>query len=157
MFRLLTVGVLTGALLLAGCRVDTRPKVAVRHDVGGQPRLRKAPHPGIFRLYLLPPSGTSSAGASATTRPAGRELLVESTLRRGERVGFARNAQGQLVAIAGDGTPLLLQEGRSYLWQMQAEPGHDHRNTAALIVIVVGVVVVIVVAIVGSWYEFNPL
>jgi len=147
MLRPLMVMMLACALLLAGCRVDTRPKAVMEHAAGEQPALRKAPRRGEFFLYALPAGANKDAREAA----AARELILRCLLAKGERFGFARSSDGGLEAVPGKGDREALDPDRSYVWEMRAAPGQLDRQRTALLAaaIVLGVVVVGAIIIQG--------
>ena len=148
MSRPLMIVTLSCALLLAGCRVDTRPRTVMEHTAGDHPTLRKAPRRGEFFLYALPAASDVEAGGVT----AGRELILRSLLAKGEQFGFARSSGGGLEAVPGKGDREPLDADRSYVWVMRAAPGQlDKQRTAFLAAaIVLGVVVVGAIIIQGA-------
>src|SRR5688572_18788089 len=95
------VPLLAAAVLLAGCRVDTRPKIVMEHTAGEQPVLRKAPRRGEFLLYALPPGVLKQSTREKRAR-TGHEFVLRCMLAKGEPLGFV-SRDGELVAIAGRG------------------------------------------------------
>lgn len=153
MFRPLMVMMLASALLLAGCRVDTRPKTVMEHTAGQQPALRKAPRRGEFFLYALPTQAEADAEAASWEGKGAfaRELVLRCLLAKGEPFGFARGSDGRLEAVPGNGDREALEPDSSYVWVMRAAPGQlDKQRTALLTAaIVLGFVVVGAIIIQG--------
>ena len=63
-----------------------------------------------------------------------RQTLMTSLLEKSERVGFTRDGQGRLVAMAGGDEPEVLRGDGTYLWQVQAQKGDIDSGKTALLV-----------------------
>ena len=129
MLRCLFVASLAAMIVLAGCKVSTKPRTLMTASPGQEPRMRRVAFDGEYRLY-----------AATTTRrhrigPDGAALATER-LRRGERVGF-RRAGGALTAVAA-GESVPLEPGRAYLWQVRADPGQVDRTKTVVLMLAVG-------------------
>ena len=114
MLRSLFVVSLAVTLCLTGCTTSTKPRTLMSLSAGQEPRVRRAPYDGEYRLYAASTDERRQRG------PSGEPLATRQLFRR-EPIGF-RVERGELTAVAG-GARVPLQRGRPYLWQMRAEPG----------------------------------
>jgi hypothetical protein len=74
-------------LVVGGCWMQSNSPL-VRYDKGGDVRLTTAPEDADYSLY---------AAGDATP-------MVGYTLSKGERIGFTRNDDGSITAVAGSNT-----------------------------------------------------
>ena len=137
MRHLLVVLSLALVVALSGCQVSTKPRTFASVAPERPAKVSAAGVHGEYRLYA------SMTEADGFARPVG-EPLATHHLRRGERVGFRRDA-GQLQAIAGDASQPL--EKGNYLWQVRADKGQlDKQATTALVITGVAVALAVAVA-----------
>lgn len=85
--------------MTAGCAASPAGRSFVRYERGAAAYRVKAPEAGRYALY---------AGDESEPR-------VTAEIEPGEMVGFERDAEGRLVAVAGE-TKLVLPDG-SYTWR----------------------------------------
>ena len=149
MRKLFTVAALCVSLVLTGCRVGTSPTTVSRYDsVGERVRVGKAPARGHFLLYATGgDDGGPAAGAKSTAGP--RALVLSRHLTKGQRLGFVRNGDGAVAAVAGHERFTL--DAGPHVWVMEAERGQvDRGRTAALVVTVLAVAGVIAAIVIGA-------
>ena len=127
MSRSASVVLLAVMIVLSGCLVSTKPKSVSFAAPNDDVRIRKAPFNGEYRLFAM---RTDRGETKAVGEP-----LATQRLRRGERLGFRRQA-GRLTAVAGaDAIPV--EDGR-YAWEMRADDGQtDASRTVAFVVLLV--------------------
>lgn len=81
------------AVALAGCSAGTAERVLLRGQTSRRPEVRKAPYDGEYRLY-------ATAKGKPTTRTS--SPLRSERMKRGERIGFARDNSGRIVVVVRD-------------------------------------------------------
>src|SRR5438876_2001845 len=117
----------------SGCHVSTAPTTIVRYNPQLPPSVIKATYHGQYLLYAM--------SGRMTAPPAGAQPIASRRLTPGDRVGFLRDANGTVLAVAGaDAVPIAQQH---HLWQMRADPGQiDKAKTNAVVTTTVLIVVI---------------
>jgi|SRR5688500_9198319 len=87
------------ALGFAGCTIAQRGETVVKHDKGSAPILGEATADGQYALYKAL-DGTPQ---------------VVYNLKQGDKLGFDKNEEGQLVAVAGSNRVVVANDG--YYWR----------------------------------------
>ena len=131
---------------LSGCHVSTAPTTVVRYNPQLPPSMIKATYHGQYLLY--PMSGRMTAPARDAQPIASRRLAP------GDRIGFLRDANGTVLAVAGaDAIPIAQQH---HLWQMRADPGQiDKAKTSAVVTTTVLIVVIAALTAGTAWIAFG--
>lgn len=93
----LTLGLLM--LTLAGCNLVQKGETVVKYDKGEQPILGQATTDGQYSLYKV---------TDATP-------MVTFNLKAGDKLGFERGTDAQLIAVAGQNRVPVANE--SYYWK----------------------------------------
>ena len=126
------------ALVLAGCKASCEERVFVRCDSAKPLPMRTSPYNARYRLYAQ----TTGTPTTRTATP-----LLAYSLPKGSRLGFERDAEQRLLAVAGEARTLLdpavggkaEQPQNGYTWTMQPDPDQvDPLKTTLLIVGLVG-------------------
>ena len=157
------------AVALAGCSAGTAERVLLRGQTSRRPEVRKAPYDGEYRLY-------ATAKGKPTTRTS--SPLRSERMKRGERIGFARDNSGRIVVVVRDvqtappltpPTPTMLgysaaptaadaadataDDGSGYTWTVQPDGGQIDRTKTALLIaaiVAIGVGVGVGIAVAGG-------
>src|SRR5687768_12665338 len=87
------------ALGMAGCTIAQRGETVVKHDKGSAPIMGEAVMDGQYALYKA---------LDGTPR-------VTYNLKQGDKLGFDRNDDGQLIAVAGSNRVPVPNDG--YYWR----------------------------------------
>jgi hypothetical protein len=93
---------IVGAFLLSSCAAVQEGDAVVKYEKNGSARMTKAPSNGTYSLY------------SSTDL----QTKVSHYLDKGQDVGFRKESDGRLVAIAGTADPIPLEEG-GYYWRLR--------------------------------------
>src|SRR5687767_13233294 len=84
---------------LTGCTIAQKGETVVKHDKGSAPILGEATLDGQYALYKAL-DGTPQ---------------VVYNLKQGDKLGFDKNEEGQLVAVAGSNRVVVANDG--YYWR----------------------------------------
>jgi hypothetical protein len=127
---------------LAGCKAGTNERTFLSCRLDRHVSVRDAPYDGEYRLYRV------AEHVKPTTQFA--TPLRSERLKRGEKIGFARDESGQLVAVVRvERVPLDAHSAEDgvYTWTVQPDPGQIDRGKTLLLVVVVVAVIATGVAI----------
>ena len=119
-------------MVLTGCQVSSAPRTVARYRPGAHPEMKEARYWGEYQLYALENKQRSPA--------PGAEPVATVRLAEDEKFGFARDANGYVVATAADKTFPLDKGG--YVWQMKADEAQPDKGRRDLAVLAVFVVIV---------------
>jgi hypothetical protein len=126
------------ALVLAGCKASCEERVVLRYEPAKRLPMRTSPYKAQYRLY-------AQASGKPTTRTA--TPLLAYSLPKGSRLGFERDAEHRLLAVAGNERTVLdaATSGKGqqvgYTWTMQPDPCQtDPLKTTLLFVAIGGII-----------------
>jgi hypothetical protein len=134
------ISLLTILGLIAGCKTPTHERVFLRSTES--PATTEARFNGQYRLY----AGTHRFPTVQTAKP-----LLEARLAKGELIGFARDASGNLLAVVrSEQKPIPdASASASFNWTMQPDPSQFDPDRTVLLIMSIVLVAGITVGIIG--------
>jgi hypothetical protein len=130
MRRTVTIPLLAVTLLTAGCASNPHHhggQLVAEYHPGDEPKTTCAPYKATYVLYHWPAPPTDPAPHTWVPEKEVVELYVRG-LGRHDTVGFEKNSDGELQAVAGE-EKILLDDGR-YCWHISSDT--EYRGFARL-------------------------